>query len=134
MENQKTGRIIQQFAKWVSDLAILQTLNTTLEKNRDGVVRLVAGALDCQDFIRNNPAEAAKVISEGMGARGLAVPPAAFEVVINERLKWDPEIKNVEASLTKVGEVALNLGRIPRAPKFNFRPDILDAAKALRRA
>lgn len=134
MEFQKSGRIIQQFAKWVSDLAMLQVLNTTLEKNRDSIVKLVAGALDCQDFVRSNPKEAAKVISEGMAARGLAVPPEAFEVVIKDRLKWDPDTKNVEASLTKVGEIALKLGRIPRAPQFNFRPDILEAARALRKA
>jgi ABC-type nitrate/sulfonate/bicarbonate transport system substrate-binding protein len=134
MEFQKTGRIIQQFAKWVSDLAMLQTLNTTLDKNRDSIVKLVAGALDCQDFIRTKPTEAAKIVSEGMSARGLAVPAEAFEVVIKERLKWEPDIKNVEESLTKVGEVALKLGRIPRAPKFNYRPDILEAAKALRKA
>jgi NitT/TauT family transport system substrate-binding protein len=134
MENQKTGRIVQQFASWVSDLAMIQTLNTTIDKQRDTVVKMLAGALDCQDFIRTNPAQAAAIISEGMAARGLAVPPAAFEVVIKERLKWDPDIKNVESSLKKVGEVALKLGRIPRAPVFNFRQDVLDAAKALRRA
>jgi sulfonate transport system substrate-binding protein len=134
MEFQKNGRIIQQFAKWVSDLAMLQTLNTTLDKNRDSIVKLVAGALDCQEFIRTHPTEAAKIVSEGMGARGLAVPAEAFEVVIKERLKWEPDIKNVEASLTKVGEVALKLGRIPRAPEFNYRPDILEAAKELRKA
>ena len=133
MEFQKTGRIIQQFANWVSDLAILQTLNSTVDKQRDNVVRLVAGALDCQDFIRNNPKEAAVIISEGMATRGLAVPPAAFEVVIKERLKWEPDFKNVEPSLVKVGQVALKLGRIPQAPKFNFREDLLDAAKTLRK-
>jgi ABC-type nitrate/sulfonate/bicarbonate transport system substrate-binding protein len=134
MENQKSGRIIQQFARWVSDLAILQTLSSTVEKQRDNVVKLIAGALDCQEFIRNNPKEAATIISEGMAARGLAVPPAAFEVVIKERLKWEPDFKNVEDSLVKVGQVALKLGRIPQAPKFNLRQDLLDAAKALRKA
>ncbi|MGE3145997.1 MAG: ABC transporter substrate-binding protein [Pseudorhodoplanes sp.] len=133
MENQKNGRIIQQFASWVSDLAMIQTLNTTLDKQHDNIVKMLAGALDCQDFIRTKPAEAAKIISEGMAARGLNVPPAAFEVVIKERLKWDPDIKNVESSLKKVGEVALKLGRIPRAPVFSFRQDVLDAAKTLRR-
>lgn len=134
MEFQKSGRIIQQFAKWVSDLAMLQTLNSTVDKNKDGVVKLVAGALDCQDLIRAEPAQAAKIISEGMATRGLNVPAEAFEVVIKDRLKWNPDVKNVEDSLTKVGEVALKLGRIPQAPKFNFRPDILEAARALRKA
>jgi ABC-type nitrate/sulfonate/bicarbonate transport system substrate-binding protein len=134
MENQNTGRIIQQFAKWVNDLAILQVLNTTVDKQRDNILKLLAGALDCQDFIRNNPKEAAIIISEGMSARGLTVPPAAFEVVIKQRLQWEPDFKNVEDSLNKVGEVALKLGRIPQAPKFNLRQDVLDAAKAIRRA
>lgn len=133
MEHQKIGRIIQQFGNWAADLAMIQTLNSTVEINRDAVVKMLAGALDCQDFIRSNPSQAAAIISEGMAARGLAVPAAAFEVVIKDRLKWDPDIKNVEDSLRKVGEVTLKLGRIPRAPRFNFRQDVLDAAKALRR-
>ena len=134
MEFQKTGRIIQEFKTWVSDLAMLQTLNSTLEKDRDSVVKLVAGALDCQDYIRTNPAEAAKIVSAGMAKGGLSVPPQAFEVVIRKRLTWEPELSNVEPSLNKIGALALKLGSIPRAPKFNFRNDILDAAKTLRKA
>lgn len=134
MEEQKTGRIIQKFAKWVSDVAMVQTLVSTVEKRHGDVVKMLAGLLDCQDFIRNNPKQAADIISQGMAARGIQVPAAAFEVVIKDRLKWTPDLTEIQDSLKKISDVALQLGLIERAPVFKLRQDLLDEAKQLRRA
>ena len=133
MEQQKTGRIIQQFAKFVSDVAMVQTLVSTVEKRRDDVVKMLAGVLDCQDFIRQRPQEAAAIISQGMAARGLEVPEAAFEVVVKDRLKWTPDLANVQDSLTKIGDIALKLGMIKQAPVFSMHQDVLDEAKQLQK-
>jgi NitT/TauT family transport system substrate-binding protein len=132
MEEQKTGRIIQQFAKWVSDVALVQTLGSTLEKRRGDVVKMLAGLLDCQEFIRTKPKEAATIVSEGMAARGLQVPASAFEVVIRDRLKWTPDLADVEPSLKTISEVAQKLGAIKQAPVLKPRQDVLDEAKQLR--
>ncbi len=94
---------------------------------------MLAGLLDCQEFIRSNPKQAATIVSEGMAARGLQVPASAFEVVIRDRLKWTPDLADVEHSLTTISAVAQQLGAIKQAPVFKLRQDVLDEAKALRR-
>jgi hypothetical protein len=45
---------------------MVQTLVSTVEKRRDDVVKMLAGVLDCQDFIRARPQQGAAIISQGM--------------------------------------------------------------------
>lgn len=133
MEHKGIGRIVASFAKSVYDQVHLQVRAETLQKNRPGLVRMVAAALDVQDFIRQNPTEAAQLISKAMAQRGIDVPWQAFEVVVKQRVIFKPEFSDdIKTSLTKISQVALKLGRIKQLPTFTFATDVIDEAKRLR--
>jgi ABC-type nitrate/sulfonate/bicarbonate transport system substrate-binding protein len=133
MEHKEIGRIVASFAKSVYDQVHLQVRAETLQKNRAGLVRMVAAALDVQDFIRQNPTEAAQLISKAMAQRGIDVPWQAFEVVVKQRVIFKPDFSDdVKKSLDKIGQVALKLGRIKQLPAFTFATDVVDEAKRLR--
>ncbi len=132
-EGRGLGRVVARFPETGGDGTYVQIRTDTLARLRPAIVRMVAGLLDCQAFIRNHPTEAAKMVTAELAKTGLDVPWQAFETVIKERYKLQPEFTPVVREyLNKQAGIALSMGRIKQAPKFTVLTDILDEAKRIR--
>jgi NitT/TauT family transport system substrate-binding protein len=133
MTYRRIGRILALFSKYVDDMGLLQVRTDIVQRQRDAVVRLVAGAMDCQDFIRRHPDQTAQVVSAQLQAQGVDVPWQAFVEAISKRLIWQPDFSpKVRMSLDELGRVALKLGKIKRLPQYSYAVDIINEAKQLR--
>jgi NitT/TauT family transport system substrate-binding protein len=132
-EGRGLGRVVARFPETGGDGTYIQIRTDTLPRLRPAIVRMVAGLLDAQAFIRNHPAEAAKMVTAELAKTGLDVPWQAFETVIKERYRLQPEFTPVVRDyLNKQAGIALSMGRIKQVPKFTFLADILDEAKRMR--
>jgi ABC-type nitrate/sulfonate/bicarbonate transport system substrate-binding protein len=132
-EGRNLGRVVARFPETGGDGTFVQVRTDTLPRLRPTLVRMVAGLLDTQAFIRNHPSEAARLITAELAKTGLDVPWQAFETVIKERYRLQPEFTPiVREFLNKQTAVALGTGRIKQAPKFTLITDILEEAKRLR--
>jgi NitT/TauT family transport system substrate-binding protein len=132
-EGRGLGRVVARFPETGGDGTYVQVRTDTLGRLRPAIVRMVAGLLDAQAFIRNHPTEAAKMVTAELAKTGLDVPWQAFETVIRERYKLQPEFTPVVRDyLNRQAEVALRMGRIKQAPKFTVLADILEEAKRMR--
>lgn len=49
-----------------------------LEDNPEAVARFLAGVMDAQDLLENDPEEAAQILSDGFAERGRDLPPEVF--------------------------------------------------------
>jgi NitT/TauT family transport system substrate-binding protein len=133
-EGRGLGRTVARFPESGGDGTYIQVRTDRLSRLRPALVRMVAGMLDVQDFIRSHPAEAAKLVTAQLAQTGLDVPWQAFETVIKERYKLQPDYTPVVQSyLNKQVGIALSTGRIKQAPRFTVITDILAEAKQLRR-
>lgn len=132
-EGRGLGRVVARFPETGGDGTYIQIRTDTLPRLRPAIVRMVAGLLDAQAFIRNHPAEAAKMVTAELAKTGLDVPWQAFETVIKERYRLQPEFTPVVHDyLNRQAGIALSMGRIKQPPKFTFLSDILDEAKRMR--
>jgi NitT/TauT family transport system substrate-binding protein len=132
-EGRGLGRVVARFPETGGDGTYVQIRTDTLPRLRPAIVRMVAGLLDAQAFIRNHPAEAAKMVTAELTKTGLDVPWQAFETVIKERYRLQPEFTPVVRDyLNRQAGIALSIGRIKQPPRFTFLADILDEAKRMR--
>lgn len=132
MEQKGIGKILQLFSEVVYDSALIQTRRDVIENKRDELVRFTAAAMDVQDWIRENPTDAAKAVAKGMTERGAGdVSWETFDAMMG-RLIFKPDMEAVEPSLNKIADVAYKLGKIRTRPELSIKHDILADAKDLR--
>lgn len=132
MEQKGIGRILQLFGKSAYDASIIEAPTDVVERNRPAFIAFIAGLLDCQEYIRKNPTEAAKLSSKEMAKSGVVVPWQAFDTLLRERAILYSDFDVMERNLKKLAQVLLKMGRIKREPVFTFRRDLLREAEKLR--
>lgn len=132
MEYKGLGKIITLFGKSAYDAVVVEAKTDVVERNRQAFIALIAGMLDCQEWMRKNPTESAKVTSTELAKSGVDVPWQAFDTMLRERTILYSDFDVVERNLNKLAKVALKIGRIKSEPVFTFRRDLLKEAQKLR--
>jgi sulfonate transport system substrate-binding protein len=134
--HRKLGKVLLNFKGYAQSMGFWLVNRKFAEKNPDKVVRFLAGALDAQELLTNNPADAAKLVARGYAARGRGLPISVFEMGIPS-MTYSPDVtRKMVDELKLTYRFLKEKGRLKGAePNWNdvIRTDFLERAKDLRK-
>jgi len=107
------AREIFNFEGFVENPVVFASRRSFVEAHKDITVKILAAWIETLEFLRNNPKEAAEIVSREMAKKGIEIPPEAYELSLSHMNYTAWVEQRVIDEFIKIGDLLVEKGKIP---------------------